>query len=148
MLPGLFLFGEFVSVNGEAYHIHLDWSVATTSIIVAVAAIALATWMYLSENTKPKVLADKFRALHTAAYHRFYMDELYMWVTHKVIFQRICRPIAWFDRHIVDGTMNMLATVTNGVSYGIRKLQSGYIQWYVWVFIMGALLIAVLAMCF
>ena len=145
---GFIPFGEFVSVNGEAYHIHLDWSVATTSIIVAVAAIALATWMYLSENTKPKALADKFRALHTAAYHRFYMDELYMWVTHKVIFQRICRPIAWFDRHIVDGTMNMLATVTNGVSYGIRKLQSGYIQWYVWVFIMGALLIAVLAMCF
>ena len=147
-VAGFIPFGEFVSVNGEAYHIHLDWSVATTSIIVAVAAIALATWMYLSENTKPKALADKFRALHTAAYHRFYMDELYMWVTHKVIFQRICRPIAWFDRHIVDGTMNMLATVTNGVSYGIRKLQSGYIQWYVWVFIMGALLIAVLAMCF
>ena len=148
IVAGFIPFGEFVSVNGEAYHIHLDWSVATTSIIVAVAAIALATWMYLSENTKPKALADKFRALHTAAYHRFYMDELYMWVTHKVIFQRICRPIAWFDRHIVDGTMNMLATVTNGVSYGIRKLQSGYIQWYVWVFIMGALLIAVLAMCF
>ena len=147
-VAGFIPFGEFVSVNGEAYHIHLDWSVATTSIIVTVAAIALATWMYLSENTKPKALADKFRALHTAAYHRFYMDELYMWVTHKVIFQRICRPIAWFDRHIVDGTMNMLATVTNGVSYGIRKLQSGYIQWYVWVFIMGALLIAVLAMCF
>ena len=147
-VAGFIPFGEFVSVNGEAYHIHLDWSVATTSIIVAVAAIALATWMYLSENTKPKALADKFRALHTAAYHRFYMDELYMWVTHKVIFQRICRPIAWFDRHIVDGTMNMLATVTNGVSYGIRNLQSGYIQWYVWVFIMGALLIAVLAMCF
>ena len=147
-VAGFIPFGEFVSVNGEAYHIHLDWSVATTSIIVAVAAIALATWMYFSENSKPKALADKFRALHTAAYHRFYMDELYMWVTHKVIFQHICRPIAWFDRHIVDGTMNMLATVTNGVSYGIRKLQSGYIQWYVWVFIMGALLIAVLAMCF
>ena len=44
-VAGFIPFGEFVSVNGEAYHIHLDWSVATTSIIVAVAAIALATWI-------------------------------------------------------------------------------------------------------
>ncbi len=142
---GFIPFGEFVSVSGEAYHIHLNWTVATTSIIVAVVAILLATWLYKSENGKPKAMADAFRRLHTAAYHRFYMDEVYMWVTHKVIFQRICKPIAWFDRHIVDGTMNALASVTNSVSYSIRKLQSGYIQGYAWVFIMGALLIATVA---
>ncbi len=142
---GFIPFGEFVSVNGQAYHIHLNWTVATTSIIVAVCAILLATWLYRAENSKPKAMADAFRRLHTAAYHRFYMDEVYMWVTHKVIFQRICKPIAWFDRHIVDGTMNALAWVTNSVSYSIRKLQSGYIQGYAWVFIMGALLIATVA---
>ena len=35
-------FGHFVSANGLSYDIHLDWSIATTSIIAAVIGIALA----------------------------------------------------------------------------------------------------------
>ncbi len=149
-VAGFIPFGKFISVTGEPYTIHLNMTVATTSIIVAVIAILLATWLYWKENSKPKAMADAFRRLHTAAYRRFYMDEVYMWVTHKVIFQRICKPIAWFDRHIVDGTMNLFATVTHSISYHIRKLQSGYIQSYVWVFLEGALLIVavtIIAVC-
>ena len=50
--------------------------------------------------------------------------------------------IAWFDHTIVDGTMNALAAVTNRASFAIRKLQSGSIQMYVWVYLIGALLLA------
>ncbi len=45
----------------------------------------------------------------TAAYHRFYIDEVYQFITHRVIFGCICRPIAWFDRHVVDGFFDFLA---------------------------------------
>ena len=74
------------------------------------------------------------------------MDELYMFVTHKIIFGIICRAIAWFDHVCVDGFMNLLARVTNSVSFSIRKLQSGSIQAYVWVFLVGALLLAVVTL--
>ena len=70
------------------------------------------------------------------------MDEMYQFITHKVIFQGICKPIAWFDRHIIDGTMNLFADVTNSASFAIRKLQSGSIQGYVFVYLIGALLLA------
>ena len=123
---------------------HINWTVAGVSIVVALIGIGLATLLYFKENTVPTKMADKVRGLWTAAYHRFYMDELYMFVTHKIIFGLICRPIAWFDRHIIDGTMNMFASVTNSASYAIRKLQSGYIQNYVWVYFVGALLIALI----
>ena len=83
-------------------------------------------------------------SLHKWAYNRFYIDNIYQFVTHKIIFGCISKPIAWFDRHIIDGTMNLLATVTNAVSYSIRGLQSGNLQTYVWVFIMGAMAIATL----
>ena len=43
-------FGHFVSSNGHAYDIHLDTTVATTSIIVAVVAILIATWMYAGKT--------------------------------------------------------------------------------------------------
>ncbi len=143
-LAGFIPFGELVSVNGQPYHIHLDWSVAATSIIVAVAAILLATWLYRKENSKPKAMADPVRTLHTAAYRRFYIDEIYMFVTHKIIFALICRPIAWFDRHIIDGTMDAFANVTQWISARIKCLQSGYIQSYTWIYFVGVLTIAVI----
>lgn len=146
-VAGFIPFGEFVSVNGQAYHIHLDPTVATTSIIVAVVAIALATWLFLKENRKPGAMADSMRTLYTAAYRRFYIDEIYQFVTHKIIFALICRPIAWFDRHIIDGTMDMFANVTQSVSARIKGLQSGYVQSYAWIFLAGALVIAIITIC-
>ena len=76
------------------------------------------------------------------SHHRFYWDELYMFITHKIIFNGICRPLAWFDRHIIDGTMDGFAKVTNDASEAIRPLQSGQIQMYVWFYLVGALLLA------
>ena len=145
VVAGFIPFGELVTWSREAYEIHINWTVAGTSIAVAVAAIALATVMYRKENELPDKLASRFKGLWTAAHHRFYFDELYMFITHKIIFNLISRPIAWFDRHIIDGTMDMFATVTNKVSYEIRGLQSGNVQTYVWVYLLGTLLIAAVA---
>ena len=144
IVAGFIPFGEFVTWNREAYHIHIDWTVAGSSIAIAVVGIVLATVMYRKENNIPEMLANKFRGLWTAAYHRFYMDELYQFITHKIIFARISRPIAWFDRRIIDGTMDLLANVTNSASFAIRRMQSGSLQTYVWFYIVGAVAIAVI----
>ena len=141
LVAGFIPFGHFVSSNGQPYTIHLNWTVALVSVIIGVCAILLATWLYKNENTKPQKLATTFKSLYTGAYHRFYIDEVYMFITKKIIFRYISTPIAWFDRHIVDGTMNMFASVSQSVSYRIRGLQSGQVQFYVWVFIIGTLLI-------
>ena len=144
-VAGFIPFGHFVTWNGANYDIHIVGWVAITSICVAVAAILLATKMYIKENPVPDKLADTFHGLWTAAYHRFYWDELYMWITHKVIFQGVCRPIAWFDRHIIDGTMDGFAKVTQWTSLRIRGLQSGNVQFYVWVYLVGALALGTIA---
>ena len=141
LVAGFIPFGHFISSNGQPYTIHLNWTVALVSIIIGVCAILLATWLYKNENPKPQKLATTFKSLYTGAYHRFYIDEVYMFITKKIIFRYISTPIAWFDRHIVDGTMNMFASVSQSVSYRIRGLQSGQVQFYVWVFIIGTLLI-------
>ena len=141
LVAGFIPFGHFVSSNGQPYTIHLNWTVALVSVIIGVCAILLATWLYKNENTKPQKLATTFKSLYTGAYHRFYIDEVYMFITKKIIFRYISTPIAWFDRHIVDGTMNMFASVSQSVSYRIKGLQSGQVQFYVWVFIIGTLLI-------
>lgn len=139
-VAGFIPFGKLVSSDGMPYTIHIDRSVAGVSLCVAAAAIALATWMYLRERqTVADALATRFRGLHKAAYHRFYIDEVYQFVTHRVIFACISAPVAWFDRHVVDGLMNMLARATNGAAYVIRDMQSGSVQRYCIWFLGGAL---------
>ena len=140
-VAGFIPFGNFVTWNGEPYDFmaHFDWSVASVSLCVAVAAIALATVMYRKENPLPDKMQAALPALWRWAHHRFYWDELYMFITHRIIFNGICRPIAWFDRHIIDGTMDALAIVTNKASQAIKPLQSGQVQLYVWWYLLGAL---------
>ncbi len=144
-VAGFIPFGRFISSNGESYTIHLSIPVALTSICVAVVAILIATFMYKGA-TQPVAdkLAARFNGLHRAAYKRFYIDEVYQFITHKIIFRCISTPIAWFDRHVIDGFMNSLAWVTNMTSMSIRGLQSGNVQQYTIVFLGGTLLLVLI----
>ena len=145
VVAGFIPFGHFVSSNGEAYTIHLDWGVAGTSIAIAVVSIALATYMYKSgKQPVANALARRFNGLWTAAYHRFYIDEVYQFITHRIIFGCISRPIAWWDRHVIDGFFNFLAWGANATSDEIRGLQSGRIQQYTFVFLLGTLILILL----
>ena len=143
-VAGFFPFGHYVTWDIIPYDIHLDPTIAVTSVVIAIAAIALATVMYRKENAIPARLRAAMPHLWNWAFHRFYWDELYMFITHKIIFNLICRPIAWFDRHIIDGTMDAFANITNKASFAIRGLQSGQIQTYVRVYLIGALLLGVI----
>ena len=147
-VAGFIPFGHFVSADGVAYDIHLDWNVAGTSIIIAVASIFLATYMYIGERQpKADAMAEKFSKLHQWAYKRFYLDEVYQYITHRIIFAHVSKPIAWFDRHVVDGFFDFLAWGTNSLSYRIRGFQSGSVQKYAYVFLLGTLaLLAIMAL--
>lgn len=140
-LCGLIPFGNYVTWDGHPYDFmaHFNWTIAGISLAVAVIAILVAARMYKTENPLPAKMRQAMPRLWDWCRNRFYFDELYMFITHKIIFDKICRPIAWFDRHIIDGTMDGLATITNKASYAIRGLQSGNTQNYVWVYLIGAL---------
>ena len=145
-VAGFIPFGKFVSSDGADYIIHLDWTVAGTSIAIALISIAVATVFYRKHSPIPDRLARTFSGLHRAASHRFYIDEVYLFITKKIIFNGVSRSIAWFDRHVIDGAMNGLALVTNRMSLAIRGLQSGQVQQYAFVFLVGLLLITVLVL--
>ena len=141
-VAGFIPFGHFVSADGQTYDIHLDWNVAGTSIVIAVGAIALATYIYMGERQSvAEAAAEKLQKLHRWAYKRFYMDEVYQYITHRIIFAHISKPIAWFDRHVVDGFFNFLASGSHALSFRIRGLQSGAVQKYAYVFFVGILLL-------
>lgn len=142
-VAGFIPFGELVTWNGEPYHIHIEWlKVALPSLVTAFLGISLAYVMYHKKNDLPAKVKNFWPTLWTAANRRFYWDEIYMFITHKIIFGIICKSIAWFDRHVIDATMDMFAKVTQKTSYAIRGMQSGEIQTYVGWYIAGAVVLA------
>lgn len=144
-VAGFIPFGNLISSNGEAYTIHLDMQVATTSIIIALLSIGLATWMYAGpKQPVADKLAHTFSRLHTAAYHRFYMDEVWMFFTKKIIFRCISTPIAWWDRHVIDQFFNFTVWSTHATADEIRDMQSGNVQQYSIWFLAGALILTLI----
>ncbi len=144
-VAGFIPFGDFVSADGKVLQIHTTWPIALASIGIAVVGIGIAAFKFFKEHEKPAVNEASMTAFARAAYHRFYIDEVYMFITKRIIFNGVSKGIAWFDRHVVDGFMNFLAWGANRVSYDIRGLQSGQVQQYAYVFVLGALLLVIIA---
>ncbi|MBP3213134.1 MAG: NADH-quinone oxidoreductase subunit L [Prevotella sp.] len=141
-------FGQFVNAEGTNYVIHFDHKIALTSTIIAILSICLATYIYKGEQ---QPIADRlyktFPRLWRAAYKRFYQDEIWQFVTHKVIFRCVSMPIAWFDRRVIDGTFNFMAWGANEAGESIRPWQSGDVRQYVVWFLTGAVALTLILLC-
>lgn len=144
VLTGFIPFNELVTSDGKSFETHIELIVAIPSVMIGLLGIGAAFVMYKKESALPDKLALTFRHIYKWAFNKFYIDEVYLFVTKKVIFRYISEPVAWFDRHIVDATMNAIANVTQTVSFRIRDIQSGQLQKYAFVFITGAIMLAIL----
>lgn len=136
---GLIPFSEFVTSDGKPFETELHIMFSIAPVALAVVAILIATSMYKKQNERPQKVAAAFGGLYMAATKKFYIDELYLFITKKIIFNLIGRPAAWIDRNIVDGFMNLLALITGAISEFIKGIQSGKVQSYALYFFGGAI---------
>ena len=143
VVAGFVPFSDLITADGKPFEAHLDLVVAGISTVVALSGIAIAYTLYFKKSDLPDRIANSFGAFYRGALHKFYFDELWLFITRKIIFNCISRPIAWFDKTFVDGFMDSLATVTNNASESIKGLQSGRIQQYAAMYLLGALILVV-----
>ena len=139
---GFIPFGEFVSSDGKALEskFHLEFSIAPVAL--GLAGIFTAMWLYKKQNDNSDKIAASLNGFYNAAYHKFYIDGIYLFITKKILFNLIGRPAAWFDRNIVDGMMNLTGSAIQVISEGIKKLQSGKVQQYAIYFLAGVIILA------
>ena len=83
-------------------------------------------------------------SFYKLAFHKFYVDELYLFVTKKVLFNLVGRPAAWFDKNIVNGLINATGNSTVFISEKVKGFQSGKVQQYAIYFLAGVIGLAVL----
>lgn len=140
---GFIPFHNLITPDGKHIVTHIEWIVALPSILIGIVGIIMAYFFYKKETAIPDKIASSLKFFYKWALNKFYVDELYLFITKKIIFNKVSTPIAWFDRHVVDGTMNAVSYVTNYISVSIKGFQSGQLQKYGYVFISGVITLAI-----
>ncbi|MEJ2113595.1 MAG: proton-conducting transporter membrane subunit, partial [Flavobacteriaceae bacterium] len=139
---GFIPFSEFVTADKAGFEAHLNYPLAAIATSVGIIGIVLAWLFYKKENSLSDQYAKTFGPFYTWASDKFYFDEIYMFITKKILFKRVSAPIAKFDKKYVDGTMVGIGNKTVLTSEKIKGLQSGRVQDYAFAFISGVVIIA------
>jgi NADH-quinone oxidoreductase subunit L len=129
-LAGFIPFGKYITSDGIPIETHIDLSFSVLPVSLAITGIVLAAFLFMKGGEKATKIASDMGFLFRAAKRKFYIDEVYQFITKKIIFSLIAVPAAWIDRNIVDGMMNTLGKMTEVFSDSTSGVQSGKIQSY------------------
>jgi NADH-quinone oxidoreductase subunit L len=141
-----FGFQSFVN-NGHEVVFENPFTVTNTYIGIGAGllGILLAGSMYgarrgISPNWYAYIPGGK--AIYTLLLHKYYLDELYLWLIRLVILG-LSSLAAWFDLHIIDGIVNGTAAAVRGFGNVTSRTETGKVQNYGAVFFAGAVIIAI-----
>ena len=117
----------------------IELAVMALTLLLAAAGIWGAYAVYIRGNTVFDRLVP--RSLYTLSLRKFYVDEIY-----DAIIVGPIRKIAWgfwriVDGGIIDGGLTLAAHTVRGVGNVIRYTQTGVVQNYALIMVLGALVV-------
>ena len=130
--------GEAVGAGGEG----LELSLMVVSSIVALTGIGLAAFVWLKRREIADKAAATFPGLYRLLLNKYYVDEIYDATIVQPI-RIVSQEGLWrgVDVHIIDGAVNGTASIVDGSSSLLRRLQSGSVRTYAGSLFIGVVLI-------
>src|SRR4029077_14212992 len=87
------------------------------SLVVALSGVGFAYLMYSRGSVRPEAFSEALGgAPYRVVLNKYYVDELYDFVFVRGTLL-LCRAAAWFDSHVIDGLVNLSATIVRGVAW-------------------------------
>jgi NADH-quinone oxidoreductase subunit L len=128
----------------------IDGVLILASVTVAAVGTAVA-WRLFGAEIGPvrlpgrpesvRELSARIPFLYRASLNKWWFDDLYH-LLFIVIGGRIAAAIWWFDREVVDGTVNGIGSTTVVAGRNIRRVQTGRVQNYALGIALGLLVMA------
>ena len=143
---------------GEGFHAHGFFDLFThvgeepmplIALAVALGGIFLAYAIYQAKWISAEAIGRTFKPVHTLLSRKYYMDELYENIIVIGLLQNgLFRLVELCDAYIVEGVVNGVGKLTVFSSSVIRKAQTGQLQFYGLVMVLGVVVImAVFVAC-
>jgi proton-translocating NADH-quinone oxidoreductase chain L len=139
---------EGVTFLDDMVAVFSDW-LTYVSIIVAVLGILLAYLIYekKSINSDIFVATPTRRKINDVLLARYGFTAGYDLIGLRVVYG-FSRVVDWFDRKVVDGIVNLFATISVKGGNFLRRGQTGFVQTYAVVIVLGVSLIVILLFYF
>ncbi len=120
----------------EVHHFgNTEYTLMAVAVIGGLIGITIAFVKYIKQNQVPAEDAE-ITGFAKVLYNKYYVDEIY-----DVIFVNSVNGLSRFFRDHVETTLSSLVfglgKVTNELSYQGKKLQTGSIGFYLFVFVLG-----------
>jgi len=122
----------------------LEYVLMAMSVGVALAGIFIARNWYLKRKDVPETLSNRLRWAYTTLLNKYYVDEIYDAAVVKPVVTG-SEKLLWrvVDVHVIDWSVNAIARFTAAVGRTFRLVQTGVIQSYALIFVVGV--VAILA---
>ena len=138
----VFAKAQEIGIQHAGEHSHsLEYLLIALSIALVVVAILTARRLYLNRSEDSDSMEKSLGGIHTLIYNKYYVDELYdkVFITPTVKIS----VLLWkkFDVLIIDGFVNGSAWLVGQLSGAVRKLQTGMIRSYAFVFLTGVIFV-------
>ncbi len=127
------LFNEYLglTIQGAAAHEPMNWTVAITSTILALAGIGLGFVMYGQPSSLPALFGKLFGPLTTASQKKLYLDETFssLLVMPLKALAQVSRFLDWIliDTLLVNGIGSLPGLLLGKPA---RPMQNGLVQFY------------------
>ncbi|MCD8136542.1 MAG: NADH-quinone oxidoreductase subunit L [Parabacteroides gordonii] len=144
VFAGYIPFGELVSANGLPFELHVSVQSSILPVSAALAGILVAALFYAVRNDRPAAFAKGLDHFYRWAYHKFYVDAIYLFFAKQVMDKGFGGLFSYIDTHVIQGGLSGLADGTYSFSVLIKRMQSRRIQTYAFFFLGGILLMAIL----
>jgi len=139
---GFIPFSELITPDKVGFAAHLNYPLAAIATVVGLAGILLAWAFYKKESKLSDTFSNALGPFYKWTIHKFYFDEIYLFIAKKILFKRVASPIAKFDKKYVDGAIASIGNKIVLTSHKIKGLQSGKVQDYALWFVIGVVIIA------
>lgn len=133
--------------KAEAMHtinLHLvpNEGLMVATVVIAVTSISLAYYGYVKKAFSIESIRNPLRPIHAILADKYYMDYLFEEIFGGRIGLYWARSTGWVDKYIVDGLVDGIGKTTMYGGGGLRNIQTGNIQVYLSIVVIG--LIAIL----
>jgi len=120
----------------EAHHFGTtEYALMAVAVLGGIIGITIAFVKYIKQNQVPAEDAE-ITGFSKVLYNKYYVDEIY-----NVIFVNSINSLSGFFRDYIETSLSAvvfgLGKVTNELSYQGKKLQTGSIGFYLFVFVLG-----------
>ena len=123
----------------------LEWGLIALSSVIAIGVYFFARNVYRAHGLEyDAALQERFGGLYRLWQGKYYWDEAYDRVVVRPLIEGSRKGLWPFDDYVVDGIVNGLARLTQGLSGVLRRIQTGVVQNYALAIVAGVVLVITL----